>query len=215
MPQFRLAVAAAALVAAAAPARVAGAQPTTITFDAVPAAGAGAFLTASGYTFANFATLEANSAFGTGSNAVGGSGRFAYVTLQPGDPDAAFGSVRRADVNFDLLDAFLSFRRFDAETAPVAITVLGYRGFDLEAAPVFTQTVLLTNSAQRVTFNFRNVSEVEFLTGPLQTGRQAVLAVDNLSVAVVPEPATAALVGVGAAVLVGAAWRRRGGGAAL
>ena len=206
------AASAAVLVAALAVTGPAGAQPvTTLTFDGVPStAGAGAFLTASGYQFTNFATLEATSTFGTGSNAVGGTGRFAYVTLQPGLPDA-FGSIRRDDINFDLLDAFVSFRRFDDLASPVTITVNAYRGFDPAAAPVFTQTLTLTNSAQLFAFNFRDVSEVEFLTAPLQTGRSAVLALDNVRVGVVvPEPTTVALLGAGVLALLGAQAVRRG-----
>ena len=203
------ALAALALPAVAAPVRTAAAQATVITFDAVPTAGAaGAFATASGYSFTNFSTLETNSAFGTGNNGVGA--RFAYVPLALG-----FGSVRRETVNFDLFGALLSFRAFDGNAGgPVALTVNAYRGFDAAADPVFTQSVLLTNSAQLVTFNWFNVSEVEFLTTPLEAGgRRAVLAIDNLAVATVPEPATVVLVGVGAVLVAAAGARRRAGAA--
>ncbi len=207
MRQFRpvAVAAAAALVAAAAPARAAGAQPTTtISFDAVPAAGAGAFLTTGGYTFTNFLTLETGSSFGTGSNGAGA--RFAYVGL-----DQGFGSVRNQAQNFFLESALLSFRAFDGNTAgPLAVTINGYRGFDPAADPVFTQTVLLTNAATLFTFSTPGLSEVEFLTDRLEAnGRRAVLAVDNLVLTAVPEPATVVLLAAGGAVLAVVARRRR------
>lgn len=204
MRPFRRLVAAVATTTLLAGAGTAAAQDTRITFDAVPTAtAAGAFATASGYTFANLSTLEAASAFGTGANAVGGTGRFAYVPLAQG-----FGSVRREDTTWNLLSAFLSFRAFDGNTAPVSVTVNGYRGLDPAAPAVFTRVLTLTNSAQRFDFGFGNVSEVEFLTGGLELGgRRAMLAIDDLSVTV-PEPATVALVGAGLVLVLGAARRR-------
>jgi hypothetical protein len=206
MRLLRTAAAVAALaVTAVAPVRTAAAQPTVINFDSVPSAtAAGAFATASGYAFTNFSTLETNSAFGTGNNGVGA--RFAYVPLELG-----FGSVRRETINFDLFGALLSFRAFDGNAAgPVALTVNAYRGFDAAADPVFTRSVLLTNSAQLVTFDWFNVSEVEFLTAPLEgNGRRAVLAIDDLAVATVPEPATVVLVGAGAVLVAAVGARRR------
>jgi hypothetical protein len=132
----------------------------------VPTAGAaGAFATASGYSFTNFSTLETNSAFGTGNNGVGA--RFAYVPLALG-----FGSVRRETVNFDLFGALPVVPRLRRQRRRArGADVNAYRGFDAAADPVFTQSVLLTNSAQLVTFNWFNVSEVEFLTEPARGGR--------------------------------------------
>jgi hypothetical protein len=128
MRHFRLA-AAAAFVAAAPAVAPAGAQTTTFTFDAVPTRGAGAFQTASGYTFTNFLTLETASSFGAGSNGQGA--RFAYVALGQG-----FGSVRRETANFYLQSALLSYRAFDGNTAgPLAVTINGYVGLDPLAAP--------------------------------------------------------------------------------
>ncbi len=202
MRLLRAAVAATVLAAAPAGAQ----QPTVLNFDASPTAtAAGAFGAAGGYTFANFATLEASSPFGTGTNAVSGA-RFAYVVLQPGA--VPFGSVYRENLNWNLLDAFLSFRTFDGNTAPLTITVNAYRGFT-DDDPVFTRDLVLTNAAQRFTFDWRDISEVEFLPDPTGSGRPAVLAVDDLTVAAVPEPATVVLVGAGAVVLLGAGARRR------
>jgi hypothetical protein len=53
------------------------------------------------------------------------------------------------------------------------------------------------------------VSEVAFESEALNTGRSAVLAVDDLTLATVPEPATVALVGAGLVVVLGAGARRR------
>jgi hypothetical protein len=191
--------------AAAAPVGAAAAQPTVITFNAVPTtAGAGAFATASGYAFTNFATLETGSSFGTGDNGLGA--RFAYVPLGQG-----FGSVRREGLDFFFQSALLSFRAFDGNVSgPLTVTINGYRGFDPAAAPVFTQTVRLTNTATLFTFSGPGLSEVEFLTDGLEAGgRRAVLAVDDLTLASVPEPTTVVLFGAGAAVVLAAARRRR------
>jgi hypothetical protein len=201
MRLLRFAVAAALTVAGPAAAQ----GPNVLTFDAIPtAAAAGAFAGAGGYTFVNFATLEAASTFGTGANAVSGA-RFAYVLPRP--DSAAFGSVYREDTNWNLFDVFLSFRSFDGNTAPLAVTVNGYRGFD-DSAPVFTRDLVVTNAAQRFTFNWGQVSEVEFVTNPAGAGRSAVLALDDLSVTV-PEPATVTLVGAGAVAVLAAGARRR------
>jgi hypothetical protein len=197
---------AAATAALFAGAGAAGAQPTLITFDAVPtASAAGAFATAGGYTFTNFSTLEANSPFGTGSNAVGAAGRFAYVPLGQG-----FGAVRRETLDFYLQSAFLSYRAFDANVSgPVTVTLNGYRGFDLGSDPVFTRTLTLTNTAQLFDFGGVALSEFEFITAGAELGgRRAVVALDNLTLASVPEPATVVLVGAGV-LLVGGLARRR------
>lgn len=188
------------------PARSAGAQTTQFSFDSIPTPdAAGAFMEAGGYTFENFFTLESGSEFGTGDN--GNGARFAYVPLRQG-----FGSVRRETRNFFLRSAYLSFRAFDDNTAgPVFVTVNGYRGFDFDSDPVFTRTFALTNTRQFVEFGSLGLSEVEFLTDGLESGgRQAVLAVDDLTLATVPEPATVVLLGAGGAVvaLVGRTRRR-------
>ena len=191
------------VVTASAPA--AGAQTTVFTFDAVPTATApGAFATVGGYSFTNFSTLETASPFGTGSNGVGA--RFAYVPLGLG-----YGSVRRESADFFFQSALLSFRAFDGNTsAPLFVTVNGYRGFDPGADPVFTRVIQLTNAATLFEFNTFGLSEVEFLTDGFEAGgRRAVLAVDNLTLTAVPEPASVVLVGAGAAVLAAGGWRRR------
>lgn len=188
------------------PARPAGAQTTQFTFDSVPTpAAAGAFMDAGGgYTFENFLTLESGSEFGAGNN--GNGARFAYVGLRQG-----FGSVRRETRDFYLRSAFLSFRAFDGNTtAPVFVTINGYRGFDPEAPAVFTRTLQLTNSQQFFEFGSMGLSEVEFLTDGFEMGnRQAVLAVDDLTLATVPEPATVVLLGAGGAVVLLVGRKRR------
>jgi len=198
--------AALAVTAAFAAARPAGAQTTQFSFDTLPnSAGAGAFALADGYTFTNFSTLETDSFFGTGDN--GNGARFAYVPLGQG-----FGSVRRETRNFYLRSASLSFRAFDDNTTePVFVTVNGYRGFDFDSDPVFTRTFALTNTRQFFEFGSLGLSEVEFLTDGFESGgRQAVLAVDDLTLATVPEPATVVLLGAGGVVvaLVGRTRRR-------
>ncbi|MBC8088042.1 MAG: PEP-CTERM sorting domain-containing protein [Phycisphaerae bacterium] len=67
----------------------------------------------------------------------------------------------------------------------------------------------LTNAAQRFAFNFDNIEELEFETDLLQAnGRSAVLALDDVAVSVVPEPASLALVAAGLAGILLAARRR-------
>jgi hypothetical protein len=53
------------------------------------------------------------------------------------------------------------------------------------------------------------VSEVEFASESLNATRSAVLAVDDVTLATVPEPATVVLVGAGAVMILGMARRRR------
>jgi hypothetical protein len=57
--------------------------------------------------------------------------------------------------------------------------------------------------------NALDIEELEFETSALDAGRSAVLAVDDLALAAVPEPATLVLVGAGGVVLAAVARRRR------
>jgi hypothetical protein len=196
---------AAAAVAAAAPAPLAAQkQSQTLTFETVATNAGGSnsapFTALGGYSFENWGVFTTAAPLGAGNNASSGA-KFAYGF-------ATFPQfIYRADPQlFDLTSAFLSFRTYDGNVSPGTITVRGYRG----DAEVFSRVLTLTNSAQLFTFNWADVSEVAFESEALNAGRSAVLAVDDLTLATVPEPATVALVGVGAAVLLAGARRRRG-----
>ena len=152
-----------------------------------------------GFSFENF-TVGGPGLVGTGANASSGT-RFAL-----GQVDAGF-IYRLDNLRFDLFDAFLSFRAFDANVSPVMITVNGYRGAG--ANPVFTRVLALTNQAELFTLNFTNVDEIEFDTGALATGRASALALDDANIAVVPAPASMVLFATGAVLLVGVARQRR------
>jgi hypothetical protein len=189
----------------AAPAAEATAQktPQTLTFEGVATNAAGSntapFVTLGGYAFENWGVLTSASTFGTGNNAASGT-KFGYGFAGTSQ------FLYRTDPNlFDFTSAFLSFRTFDGNVSPAAITVRGYRGGD----QLFSRVLTLTNSAQLFTFNWADVSEVEFASESLNATRSAVLAVDDVTLATVPEPATVVLVGAGAVMILGMARRRR------
>jgi hypothetical protein len=94
-------------------------------------------------------------------------------------------------VRFNVFSAALSFRSFDGNVAPAAVTVRGYRGADA----VFSTVLSVGNTASVFAINALDIEELEFETSALDTGRSAVLAVDDLALAAVPEPATLVLVG--------------------
>lgn len=175
-----------------------------LNFDNVTTNAAGfnstAFTTYQGYTFENFGVLTNGSAFGTGNNAASPT-KFAYAQAD----GSSF--IYRTDIGFNFFSAYLSFRQLDLDATPATITVRGYRAGDINAS--FTKDVQLTNSTQRFDFYFDNIEELEFETSPLQAnGRSAILAVDDVAVSVVPEPASLALVAAGFAALLLAARRR-------
>jgi hypothetical protein len=201
LPSFDLArpLAVALLLAAAPAATPALAQrvPQTLTFESVATTAAGfnqtPFTTLGGYAFENWGVLTQGSAFGTGTNAVSGS-RFAYGLATTDQ------FIYRPDAfRFDFTSAFVSFRTLDGSVGPVSLTVRGYRG----ASEVFSRALQLTTSAQLFVFDWVDVDEVEFAGAGLATGRSIVLAVDDVTLAAVPEPATVALLGVGVLALGG------------
>jgi hypothetical protein len=191
------------VAAAAAPA--AAQTPITLTFEGV-ATNAQGFLndlpSQSGFVFENFGAYASTTSFGTGNNASSGT-RFAY--------GKAFGNsfvYRADDLNFNFFSAALSFRTLDGNVSPAALVVNGYRtGTD----PVFTRSLSLSNSAQLFTFDWADVNELEFVTVALDANRSAVLAVDDVTLATVPEPGSIVLLatGLGAVALVGARRRTR------
>jgi hypothetical protein len=190
-----------ALAALALAAPAAGAQ--TLDFEGVPTNAAGfnaTPLTAlAGYQLENWGVLTTANPFGTGANASSGV-KFGY-----GVAGAGSSYIYRTDVNFNLAGASLSFRTFDGNVTPVDIVVRGYNGPD----ELFTRTLTLANTAQQFALGFWNVEEVEFETAALDGTRSAVLAVDDVTLAAVPEPGTVLLVLPGIALLGAAAARRR------
>ena len=144
--------------------------------------------------------LAQGSSFGTGTNAVSGT-RFAYGFAR--QPQFVY---RDDPAHFDLVDAWLSFRTFDGNVGSATITVRGFRGAD----ELFVRAVTLSNVAERVTFDWRGLTEVAFESESLDDARSAVLAMDDVSLATtVPEPATVALVGFGGVALAGVRVLRR------
>jgi PEP-CTERM motif len=199
-----LRTAASALLLGATLAGVAQAQ--TLNFDDVTTNSAGLNNNFSRYNMFEFVNwnVATTTALGTGTNARSGT-KFALG-------QDTFSSIFRTDNrDFSVLSAWLSFRQFDItqpDNSPIGITVNGFRaGSDV---PVFTQFVLLTNSTQQFTFNFLNIDEIVFETAALRGGTRTVaLALDDLSVNVVPEPATLALFAGGLCLLLVIAPRYR------
>ncbi|MGV3711261.1 MAG: PEP-CTERM sorting domain-containing protein [Gemmatimonas sp.] len=177
-----------------------------LNFDNVTTNAAGfnttAFTTYGGYSFENFGVLTNGSSFGAGNNASSPT-KFAYAQAD----GSSF--IYRTDATFNFASAYLSFRQFDQNLAPISVIVRGYRPGDFSAS--FEQSVELTNTAQLFSFQFTDIEELEFETGFLQAGgRSAVLALDDASIAVVPEPSTVALMATGlVAILVAGRKRSR------
>lgn len=194
--------AAAFLLAAIAPA--AHAQ---LNFDDVTTNAAGfnsaAFTSYNGFTFENFGVLTSASTFGTGNNAISPT-KFAYAQAD----GSSF--IYRTDALFNFASAYLSFRTFDSNVNPLTVVVRGYRTGDVNAT--FERNISISNSAQFFSFQFTDIEELEFETSILQAGgRSAVLALDDVAVAVVPEPASIALLATGllSIVIVSGRTRRR------
>ena len=204
-PLRTLAAAVAALAVAAAPA-AARAQLQTLTFEGVPTAAAaghtGPLAALGAYQFFNFRVMSTSESFGSGANASSGV-RFAYA-----GPGSA--SIYRTDAPFGLVSAFLSFRTYDGRVDPVDVVV---RGWGAGPDPLYERTLTLGNTAQRFDFGFVGLEEVEFDGTALRDGRSAVLAVDDVTLGVVPEPGTVVLVASGLVVVLAGAARRRARGA--
>lgn len=180
-----------------------------LTFDDVTTNAAGfnsaAFTTYNGFTFENFGVLTSASAFGTGTNAVSPS-KFAYAQAD----GSSF--IYRTDALFSFASAYLSFRTFDSNVSPFNMIVRGYRPGDINAT--FERNIQITNSAQLFNFQFDKIEELEFETVNLQAnGRSAVLAMDNVAVAVVPEPASIALMASGLFAIIVVMQRKKRAGA--
>jgi hypothetical protein len=198
------------LIASAVAALITGLAPATLraqslTFDDVITNAQGInnnFSNYQGFVFEGF-NVATTASLGTGTNAVSGT-KFAL-----GREDLSAIYVLSGAFNF--LGASLSYRQFDVlnpDNGPVGINVVAYRAG--LAAPAFTQFVTLTNVTQPFVFNFTNIEELVFETDPLTAnGRSAALAMDNATIAAVPEPATFALMSIGMAGLLIAVRRKR------
>jgi PEP-CTERM motif len=198
------AIAATTLLASVALTSVSHAQ--TLNFDDVSTNTAGLNNNFSRYNMFEFVNwnVATTAALGSGVNARSGT-KFALG-------QDTFSSIFRTDNrDFSVLSAWLSFRQFDVtqpDNSPVGITVNGFRGGS--DVPVFSQFLLLTNTSQLFTLNFVNIDEIVFETAALRAGTRTVaLALDDLSVNVVPEPATLALFAGGLCLLLVVVPRRR------
>jgi hypothetical protein len=201
----RRGLAAAALLAVSALAPAAAGAQTTYTFES-GTTGTGFGFTADGYQFENFG-VATTASLGAGTNASSGT-RFAL-----GRTESSF--LFRTDVNFHLLGASFSFRAFDGNLAPLTLVLRGYRTDDPGEAPAFVRALTVTNATQRVEFggDLGPLNEVEFDTEAFTAGgRQAALALDDVTLATVPEPSTWALLATGLGALVLARAHRRGRG---
>lgn len=163
-----------------------------------------AFTNYNGFTFENFGVLTSASTFGTGTNAVSPT-KFAYAQAD----GSSF--IYRTGALFNFSSAYLSFRKFDSNVNPLTLVVRGYRPGTVNAT--FERSVQVTNSAQFFSFQFGAIDELEFETVQFQAGgRSAVLALDDVGLSVVPEPASIALLAaglIGIVVVVHSRKRRR------
>jgi hypothetical protein len=165
----------------------------TLTFEDVPTNTGGinnAFTANNGFTFFGF-NVATSTSLGSGTNANSGT-KFALGRV-------GGSSFYRTDAAFSFSSAWLSYRQFDLVNpivTPVSITVFGFRAGATE--PVFERLITLTNIATRFTFDFTNVEEVVFDTDALTFGgRTVALAMDDMAVSVVPEPASVVLMATG------------------
>lgn len=177
-----------------------------LTFDDVSTNAAGYnnnFTSYNGFTFFGF-DVATTASLGSGTNTVSGT-KFALGQ----DSLSAIGGFNQPA--FNLFSAWLSYRQFDTvnpDNGPIGISIEAYRPGVV--APAYVQLITLTNTAQLFTFNFLNVEEVAFQTAPLiQGGRSSALAVDNVQLAVVPEPSTLLLLAVGATAMLVVVRRKR------
>lgn len=180
-------------------------QAQTISFEEVPTNPAGLnnnFSSLSGFTFVNW-NVATSTSLGSGTNATSG------VKFALGQDDLS-SIFRSGNERFSVFTAWLSFRQFDLtlpDDSPVGITVNGYRPGDV--TPTFVRMIMLTNTAQFVTFNWTDIEELSFETGNLVgPNRTVALAMDDLSV-VVPEPATIVLMATGLVLLLVITSRKR------
>lgn len=197
----RLSIAAAATLLSV----VASSAHAQLNFDDVSTNAAGfntaAFTSYNGFTFENFGVLTNASTFGTGTNAVSPT-KFAYAQAD----GSSF--IYRTNALFNFGSASLSFRKFDSNVNPLTLIVRGYRPGNVAAT--FERSVQVTNSAQLFNFSWGAIEELEFETVQFQAGgRSAVLALDDVGLSVVPEPASIALLATGLIGIVVVAQSRK------
>lgn len=151
-----------------------------------------------GFEFSNF-LVGSNAGPGTGAGAVSGA-QYAYVGNNPLVP---YGEIYRPQT-FNLVSGHFGYRSTGVLAAPAVVTV---RGFGASGEELFVQSLALTTTATFVQFQMPFVDAVEFdvagLTG--RTAAGAVLTVDDLYVAAVPEPGTVLLLATGLVGLAGVA----------
>lgn len=148
-----------------------------------------------GFEFGGFFT-GTDDVPGTGAGATSGS-QFAYVGNGLG-----FGEIYSPTVGFTGVSGWLGVRATGTPGAALTVTL---RGFDVIGTEVFTQALALTGTPTFFSIATPLVDALEFDTSALDADPNAgaVLVLDDVTIATVPEPATVVLLATGLVAVAG------------